>query len=202
MSTEQEREELRAARRAATPIGLNFADSPPASTRVQPDDPAPPVAPAPRVHVPQVAPAPAPRVPHPPLPRVPRLPRAPARAPARRVTLAPVPRLSRLPPPFIPTFRGLRVPRAIERPRLRALAAVSAVLRSVPVYTCDTCDFRCTRALLWDGHAHTEGHVAQANQAGRTFSCEVCACTVATAHDFRRHLAGKKHKRKLQSITG
>ena len=70
------------------------------------------------------------------------------------------------------------------------------------MYTCETCNFHCTGALLWDGHAHTEGHVAQVNQAGRTFRCEVCACTVAAAHDFRRHLAGKKHKCKLQSITG
>ena len=70
------------------------------------------------------------------------------------------------------------------------------------MYTCDTCNFQCTRALLSDGHAHTEGHVAQVDQAGRAFSFEVCACTVATAHDIRLYLAGRTHKRKLQSITG
>ena len=69
-------------------------------------------------------------------------------------------------------------------------------------YICDICDFHCTRTLLWGGHAHNEGLVAQVNQTGRIFRCEVCACTAAGAHGFRRHLSEKKHKSTLQSITG
>lgn len=58
VSTKEEREELRKARRAATSIRLSFSDSPPAATLVNVAYPAPPGAPAPRVHIPQIAPRP------------------------------------------------------------------------------------------------------------------------------------------------
>jgi len=56
---------------------------------------------------------------------------------------------------------------------------------------------------VYDHHIQSTQHVLKVDGAGRVYECEVCGVKrIQSAHDFRRHVASKKHKAKVAALIG
>ena len=81
-------------------------------------------------------------------------------------------------------------------------AAENTNAKKTPKFTCELCDYECSKTLEWTRHISTTKHINRTQNsqvANKRFECNSCSFLCKKESEWNRHIETRKHKVRISS---